>query len=134
MTRMIQSGLAVQIHTRQVDAWLVAASCSPPYLPSLFRNAVVGRSFDGGATMSQNRGNMAPRGSAGGRRRGSYVPALDGLRGLAIIMVLFVHFIGDCQPESAFERILIKGSNYGLWGVDLFFVLSGYLITGILYD
>jgi peptidoglycan/LPS O-acetylase OafA/YrhL len=84
--------------------------------------------------MSQNLDNMAPRGSAGGRRRGSYVPALDGLRGLAIIMVLFVHFIGDCQPESAFEQILIKGSNYGVWGVDLFFVLSGYLITGILYD
>jgi peptidoglycan/LPS O-acetylase OafA/YrhL len=49
-------------------------------------------------------------------------------------MVLFVHFIGDAQPYSAFERILMKASNYGMWGVDLFFVLSGYLITGILYD
>ena len=84
--------------------------------------------------MSLDLDSMAPRGNAGGRRRGSHVPALDGLRGLAIIMVLFVHFIGDCQPESAFERILIKASNYGVWGVDLFFVLSGYLITGILYD
>ena len=59
---------------------------------------------------------------------------LDGVRGLAIIMVLFVHFIGDAQAYSAFERILMKASNYGLNGVDLFFVLSGYLITGILYD
>jgi peptidoglycan/LPS O-acetylase OafA/YrhL len=68
------------------------------------------------------------------RGRDSHVPALDGLRGLAIILVLFVHFIGDAQPHTGFERILMKASNYGVWGVDLFFVLSGYLITGILYD
>jgi peptidoglycan/LPS O-acetylase OafA/YrhL len=84
--------------------------------------------------MSPNLDSMAPRGNAGGLRHGSYLPALDGLRGLAVVMVLFVHFIGVCQVESAFERLLIKASNYGLWGVDLFFVLSGYLITGILYD
>jgi len=75
-----------------------------------------------------------PRASDGGQQRDSHVPALDGLRGLAIIMVLFVHFVGDAQPYTAFERVLMKASNYGMWGVDLFFVLSGYLITGILYD
>jgi len=84
--------------------------------------------------MSLEPPNAVPRGSEGGQKRDSHVPALDGLRGLAIIMVLFVHFIGDAQPYSAFERILMKASNYGMWGVDLFFVLSGYLITGILYD
>jgi peptidoglycan/LPS O-acetylase OafA/YrhL len=84
--------------------------------------------------MSLETASAVPRGSEGGQKRDSYVPALDGLRGLAIIMVLFVHFIGDAQPYSAFERILVKASNYGVWGVDLFFVLSGYLITGILYD
>jgi peptidoglycan/LPS O-acetylase OafA/YrhL len=84
--------------------------------------------------MSLNLDNLAPRRNEGGRRSGSHLPALDGLRGLAIIMVMFVHFIGDSQPQSAFERILNKASNYGVWGVDLFFVLSGYLITGILYD
>jgi peptidoglycan/LPS O-acetylase OafA/YrhL len=67
-------------------------------------------------------------------RPDSHVPALDGLRGLAIIMVLFVHFIGNTRPGNAFELLLVKASNYGRYGVDLFFVLSGYLITGILYD
>ncbi len=84
--------------------------------------------------MSLESNDAVPRGSDGGQKRDSHVPALDGLRGLAIIMVLFVHFIGDAQPYNAFERILMKASNYGMWGVDLFFVLSGYLITGILYD
>jgi peptidoglycan/LPS O-acetylase OafA/YrhL len=65
---------------------------------------------------------------------GPRVAALDGLRGLAILMVLLVHFIGDAVPRTALERGLVKAANYGVWGVDLFFVLSGFLITGILHD
>ena len=47
-----------------------------------------------------------------------YLPALDGLRGLAIILVLGCHFF--------FKIGIFK---LGWIGVDLFFVLSGYLIT-----
>lgn len=49
-----------------------------------------------------------------------HVPELDGLRGIAIIAVLFHH---QLIPVS------LKG---GFLGVDLFFVLSGYLITRLL--
>jgi peptidoglycan/LPS O-acetylase OafA/YrhL len=65
---------------------------------------------------------------------GGHIAALDGVRGLAIVMVLFVHFVGDLTPTTHAERLLTKTSNYGVWGVDLFFVLSGFLITGILWD
>jgi hypothetical protein len=50
---------------------------------------------------------------------GTYVPALDGIRALAILAV----FINHVSPE------LLPG---GFVGVDVFFVLSGYLITSIL--
>jgi len=47
-----------------------------------------------------------------------YVPQLDGIRGLAIILVISFHYLG-----------LIPIFSFGWCGVDLFFVLSGYLIT-----
>jgi peptidoglycan/LPS O-acetylase OafA/YrhL len=65
---------------------------------------------------------------------GPHLRILDGVRGAAILMVLCVHFIGDAPSHTAFERALVKLANYGVWGVDLFFVLSGFLITGLLHD
>lgn len=66
---------------------------------------------------------------------GSHLPALDAVRGLAILMATVYRFgsFGPDDPTSigrAFTRILTYGSH----GVDLFFVLSGFLITGILFD
>jgi peptidoglycan/LPS O-acetylase OafA/YrhL len=58
---------------------------------------------------------------------GNHVLALDGVRGIAILLVLFFHL----PPPFAWLRPL---TAVGWCGVDLFFVLSGYLITGILYS
>jgi peptidoglycan/LPS O-acetylase OafA/YrhL len=63
----------------------------------------------------------------------AYTPALDGLRGLAIILVLFHHFT-VLEPVTEIDRALITLPLIGWCGVDLFFVLSGFLITGILID
>lgn len=51
----------------------------------------------------------------------TYYPGLDALRGLAVLSVVFFHFF----PNVAFL-------SWGWMGVDLFFVLSGFLITSIL--
>jgi peptidoglycan/LPS O-acetylase OafA/YrhL len=74
----------------------------------------------------KSRSGMAPK----------RIPELDGLRGAAIFFVLLYHYVG----------LQIHGSQTGFWlfaknffllgwsGVDLFFVLSGFLIGGILLD
>jgi peptidoglycan/LPS O-acetylase OafA/YrhL len=59
---------------------------------------------------------------------------LDGVRGLAILLVMAVHFVGDATPQTMLQRLVVKGAGYGLLGVDLFFVLSGFLITGLLLE
>lgn len=66
--------------------------------------------------------------------QGGYIPVLDGLRGLAILLVMLQHYmLGATSPSSA-GRALLKLFSLGWVGVDLFFVLSGFLITGILLD
>jgi peptidoglycan/LPS O-acetylase OafA/YrhL len=53
---------------------------------------------------------------------------------MAVLMVLLLHFVGDVTPTSSVERAIVGVASYGNYGVELFFVLSGFLITGILYD
>ena len=61
--------------------------------------------------------------------------ALDGVRGLAILMVIGSHaFESNYDTSGAVIRFIGHFLYYGMFGVDLFFVLSGFLITGILYD
>jgi peptidoglycan/LPS O-acetylase OafA/YrhL len=64
------------------------------------------------------------------------IPELDGLRGVAIGMVLVWHYFivtNTATPGSLFAYALVPGRIF--WsGVDLFFVLSGFLIGGILLD
>lgn len=59
--------------------------------------------------------------------------ALDGLRGVAIMLVL-LHGFDVIQPSGMFEHALDESLDLGWIGVQLFFVLSGFLITGILLD
>ena len=61
--------------------------------------------------------------------------SLDGLRGLAILMVMFTHSVDSIPPgRSAVNQAVLHSFSLGWAGVDLFFVLSGFLITGILLD
>lgn len=60
--------------------------------------------------------------------RDDHVPELDGLRALAALAVLVVHTSILC-PEAHWHTAFARWSRGGWLGVDLFFALSGYLIT-----
>lgn len=69
-----------------------------------------------------------------------HIPELDGVRGLAAVIVFFHHAcFSMLHPEwqSGWPPLIVALSNifhYGNTGVDLFFVLSGFLITTILIN
>ena len=58
------------------------------------------------------------------------MPDLDGLRAVAVGLVLTEHFVTICLPIYPLQNIC----RFGWVGVDLFFVISGFLIGGILLD
>ena len=54
----------------------------------------------------------------------TYRPEIDGLRGIAVVAVILYHL-----QLTIFDHSLFKG---GFIGVDIFFVISGYLITSLI--
>jgi peptidoglycan/LPS O-acetylase OafA/YrhL len=73
------------------------------------------------AALAGSRGEVAPR------RQLGYRPELDGLRGVAVLLVVAYHVGAMLWPSAG--RWFPRG---GALGVDLFFVLSGFLITSLL--
>ena len=76
---------------------------------------------------------MRPR--ASDRRADAHISTLDGVRGIAALTVFFHHAIftsADADRWPPILQPLIGLSHFGQYGVDLFFALSGYLITSIL--
>lgn len=61
-----------------------------------------------------------------------HYPAIDGLRGFAAITVAVLHFVMYFPVPSDFHNTLYVVTGLGWTGVDLFFVISGFLITQIL--
>lgn len=79
--------------------------------------------------------HSAPRSSAiaATTDRAGRIPELDGLRGLAILSVLFWHYGHYYAPAPGSIGAWLPPLLRLAWsGVDLFFVLSGFLIGGIL--
>jgi len=65
---------------------------------------------------------------------GRRIAALDGLRGVAVLTVMAHHLTPNVEHSNRVS-IWISNLAHSAWiGVDLFFVLSGFLITGILLD
>ncbi len=67
-------------------------------------------------------------------RKAGRIPELGGLRGLAIFLVILCHYIGieGHRPAHSWPARIGNILTQGQTGVDLFFVLSGFLIGGIL--
>jgi peptidoglycan/LPS O-acetylase OafA/YrhL len=68
------------------------------------------------------------------RQAPGHVPALDGIRGAAAAAVFIYHYGGGARSSNFAVHFVGETIHLGWAGVSLFFVLSGFLITGILLD
>ena len=95
---------------------------APADPPALRRLAVLDRQWAaGGGNPSLQRRDVLRPSLGGGSRTMGYQPALDGLRAVSVIAVVLYH--------AGFTWM--RG---GFFGVEVFFVVSGYLITSLLLD
>jgi peptidoglycan/LPS O-acetylase OafA/YrhL len=66
------------------------------------------------------------------------LPQLDGIRGVAVLTIVWWHYFnsqaGVSQASPSWLKHVWQATSLAWSGVDLFFVLSGFLITGILID
>src|SRR3954451_13338954 len=71
---------------------------------------------------------LQPLPRPGGRR-----PALDVVRGLAIVLGLGWHFSRHPSGNAVLDALQWPGRTFGWAGVDLFFVLSGFLVGQLVF-
>ena len=78
---------------------------------------------------------LKPVATGSATRPAGHLLPLDGLRGIAILAVLMNHLLSvNFDGYGRLYKVLGLVVTWGQAGVDLFFVLSGFLITGILMD
>ena len=63
---------------------------------------------------------------------GTHVPGLDSLRGITILWPLFYHYNYVHGGRNVFEKGYVAWALMGVAAIDVFFVISGFLITGAL--
>jgi peptidoglycan/LPS O-acetylase OafA/YrhL len=63
-----------------------------------------------------------------------HIPSLDGIRGAAVLMVFLVHYGGGAKSANPLLHFVGVATEAGWCGVTLFFILSGFLISGIIWD
>lgn len=88
------------------------------------------------AILIESSRRMTTADRAEGTNLKGHIPELDGLRGVAIGLVIIWHYLPSlvhARPGTT-ASYLIATTRLTWTGVDLFFVLSGFLIGGILLD